>query len=46
MTLGIIGAIILGISIVIGSVAHIILKKKDSAIEQIEIGRASCRERV
>ena len=35
MTLGLISTIILGISIVIGSVAHIILKKKDSAIEQL-----------
>ena len=35
MTLGIIGTIILGISIVIGSVAHIIFKKKDSVVEQV-----------
>ena len=35
MSIGLISTIILGISIVIGSVAHIILKKKDSVIEQI-----------
>ena len=35
MSIGIIGAIVLGISIVIGSVAHIIFKKKDSVVEQV-----------
>jgi len=35
MHLGLISGIILGVSIIVGSVSHLIFKKKDSAVEQI-----------
>jgi len=35
MSIGLVGAIIVGISIVIGAVSTIIIKKKDNVVEQI-----------